>query len=364
MNEAVVFLLAGLSLYAGGHHLYLGVSGRGWPWPHLSVGGLYGLLAGFAIAWGLNLGSVERARAFDVELLSGFGALLWIGLLWHLARLCSLRRLLLLDLLTAAWIFLWLRQLVAATGGHELTPTLFELFHDGGGRDSVAVWTLSATLLGCAYLLYRLYRLRRSAYAWCGLVGVAGLAAVNLQNYLGGAQASGSSSLAPLGFVLFLFPWSAYIGWRNWRRPRPSAPAEITSTLPSPPCFHRDVAQLRAPAGTPATSLSGGGTPSRATLSAAAEQPVDARPLPDPDGGDKVTTRGAVDSATLGLITDSLIDIAVYATMALNRFQRGDADPATLESLCRKIRVQAIQTRRVTHRLLADERDQSEKNDG
>jgi hypothetical protein len=62
-----------------------------------------------------------------------------------------------------------------------------------------------------------------------------------------------------------------------------------------------------------------------------------------------------VDAATVTAVTDSLIDIAVYATMALNRFKRGDADPQALESLCKKIRTRAIKTRRLTHRLLPEE---------
>ena len=61
-----------------------------------------------------------------------------------------------------------------------------------------------------------------------------------------------------------------------------------------------------------------------------------------------------MDVSLVGSITDSLIDIAVYATMALNRFKRGDADPKTLESLCRRIRTQAIKTRRLTHRLVPE----------
>ena len=62
-----------------------------------------------------------------------------------------------------------------------------------------------------------------------------------------------------------------------------------------------------------------------------------------------------VDTASVTAVTDSLIDIAVYATMALNRFKRGDADPQVLESLCKKIRTRAIKTRRLTHKLLPEE---------
>ena len=45
--------------------------------------------------------------------------------------------------------------------------------------------------------------------------------------------------------------------------------------------------------------------------------------------GDDVSHPGSLNLANT-TVTDDLIDIAVYATMALNRFKRGDADPATL----------------------------------
>ena len=55
--------------------------------------------------------------------------------------------------------------------------------------------------------------------------------------------------------------------------------------------------------------------------------------------------------SSLNTVSDNLIDIAVYATMALNRFKRGDADPQVLETLCRKIRTKAIRTRRMANKL-------------
>jgi hypothetical protein len=55
--------------------------------------------------------------------------------------------------------------------------------------------------------------------------------------------------------------------------------------------------------------------------------------------------------SSLNTVSDDLIDIAVYATMALNRFKRGDADPQVLEMLCKKIRTKAIKTRRMANSL-------------
>jgi hypothetical protein len=57
------------------------------------------------------------------------------------------------------------------------------------------------------------------------------------------------------------------------------------------------------------------------------------------------------DLPDLSTVSDNLIDIAVYATMALNRYKRGDADPLVQETLCEKIRSKAITTRRLANKL-------------
>ena len=56
-------------------------------------------------------------------------------------------------------------------------------------------------------------------------------------------------------------------------------------------------------------------------------------------------------------MSDNLIDIAVNATMLINRVKRGDIDPGTVEELCNKVRSQAIETRRIASRLIAARRD-------
>ena len=57
------------------------------------------------------------------------------------------------------------------------------------------------------------------------------------------------------------------------------------------------------------------------------------------------------DQPDLNTVSDNLIDIAVYATMALKRYKRGGADPQVQESLCEKIRSKAIKTRRLANKL-------------
>ena len=66
---------------------------------------------------------------------------------------------------------------------------------------------------------------------------------------------------------------------------------------------------------------------------------------------DEETSIPERDQPALNTVSDNLIDIAVYATMALNRFKRGDVDPQAQEMLCRKIRSKAIKTRRLANRL-------------
>ena len=43
--------------------------------------------------------------------------------------------------------------------------------------------------------------------------------------------------------------------------------------------------------------------------------------------------------------------------MAMNRFKRGDASAETLEALFRKVRTQAISTRRIANRMMHPQKD-------
>jgi len=82
---------------------------------------------------------------------------------------------------------------------------------------------------------------------------------------------------------------------------------------------------------------------------------TDEAPVPEtPDSTDPARESSLAtgpDPETLNTVSDNLIDIAVYATMAMNRIKRGEADPRTLEILCKKVRSQAIKTRRLANQL-------------
>jgi len=384
MTEAALYILTGLTLYAGGHHLYLGYNRPAVNWLHLQLGGLYWLLAVFALASGLTL----QTSTLDILLPAGkleisVGILLWLAVLWHVAFRCNFKPLLLLDLMTAVWLIFMVRNLIEPNSllYADVTPVNQTLM-SGETLDffysSISPWwtavevAMLVSLVFCYYAGYRLYRQRQHRQLALVILSGAGLLGlVTLHDHLVSIEAVRDGYLAPFGFLLFLLPSSLYPLWKSWRKRRaaPAAPVVYNlAYLPDQASFHADVSQLHTPlrpgsaagretletaAGRSARAAGGGNkrqTPQAqpalhaVTVEKEAVAPAPATPAPPP-----------VDTATVTAVTDSLIDIAVYATMALNRFKRGDADPQVLESLCKKIRTRAIKTRRLTHKLLPEE---------
>lgn len=385
MNEAALYILTGLTLYAGGHHLYLGAS-RGTPaWPHLQLGGMYWLLAGFAMTSALTFQSANLAVLLPTGKMEiGFGILLWMALLWHVAWRTGFKPLVLLDLITAAWLIFLVRNLIEPNSllYADVTPVNQTLM-SGEVVDTyftrISPWwtaveiTMAVSLAFAAYACYRLYRSGQQRLAWLLGAGAGLLGLVSLHDHLVSIQMIRAGYLAPFGFLLFLLPQSLYPLWLNWRSRNlePSAPTIYNLTyMPDQASFHADVSQLRAPlqpaafAGTGETAAAGTAAPAGDAKPSANAAPAHIKPeAPVPPAA--APAAPPVDTQTIGVVTDSLIDIAVFATMALNRFKRGDADPQTVESLCRKIRTRAIKTRRVLHRLLpeSDGREDSDARD-
>jgi hypothetical protein len=382
MAEAALYILTGLTLYGGAHHLYLGAR-RPDDYPQLQLGGLYLLVAGFAFSSALTyqlaaLGALLPSGKLDIS----FGIFVWVGLVWHVAFRTGCKPLLLLDLLTAVWAIFLIRNLTepnsllyAAVAPVSSAETLGPFFTTVSPWWTAMELAMLASLLFCFYACYYLYRRGRRAPALVTAAGLGLLSVVTLFDHLVSIQVIHASYLAPFGFVLFLLPASLYPLVRDWRQQRgPVAPPVIYNLtyMPDQATFHTDVSQLRTPlpgnpsqpgdnqSGRCVTPVRGASSRDdnrpRSTLvempafsPAAAvtgpQLPADSRPRaaapPTP----------VVDSVVLGAVTNNLIDIAVYATMALNRFKRGDADPRTLESLCKKVRSQAIETRRLVTRL-------------
>jgi len=381
MTEAALYILTGLTLYAGGHHLYLGYNRAAVNWLHLQLGGFYWLLAVFALASGLTL----QTSTLDILLPAGklqisVGILLWLAVLWHVAFRCHFKPLILLDLMTAVWLIFLVRNLIEPNSllYADVTPVNQTLL-SGETLDffysSISPWwtavevAMAASLVFCYYAGYRLYRQRQHRELALVILSGAGLLGlVTLHDHLVSIEAVRDGYLAPFGFLLFLLPSSLYPVWKNWRKRRTVPVVYNLAYLPDQASFHADVSQLR-------TTMRPGPAPERVSLDTAVrpamrstgsadrqrstaqpslhavnvvkqEAAAPAAPVPAPP---------PVDTATITAVTDSLIDIAVYATMALNRFKRGDADPQVLESLCKKIRTRAIKTRRLTHKLLPEE---------
>ena len=391
MAEAALYILTGLTLYAGGHHLYLG-TGRASVRGHLALGALYLLVAVFALSSGLTYDSATLDELLPTGKLDiSLGLVLWAAIVWYVAFRTGYKPLILLDLITAAWGVFLVRNMISSTSllYADVTPvrqTLLSGETVGYFYTRISPWwtaveaAMLISLAFCLYACYRLYRGGRRTAALVTATGLGMLGLVTLHDHLVSAQLIRAAYLAPYGFVLFLLPASLYPLIRRWRAGRTGKTPPTVYNLPYMPdqaSFHTDVAQLR----TPLRPAGGGNGPqpcrenSRARPAAdddsvrqdkpqphqAAEQTADSGRAPPQDS----PVAPAIDTALLNRVGDSLIDIAVYATMALNRFKRGDADPRTLETLCRKIRSQAIDTRRLAHRLLppAEEPDRTRDTD-
>jgi hypothetical protein len=381
MSEAALYILTGLTLYAGGHYLYLGAVRGDTDWPQLQFGGLYWLLAAFAMTSGMTYQSTDLAVLLPTGKLEiSFGILLWLAVLWYVAFRSGVKPLIVLDLLTAVWLIFLVRNLIEPNSllYADVTPVNQSLM-SGQTLDlyfaNISPWwtavelAMLASLLFCYYAGYRLYREGRREAALILLAGGVLLGLVTLHDHLVTTMLIEAPYLAPFGFLLFLLPASLYPLWQNWRT-RHSAPlAPVVYNLaymPDQASFHTDVSQLRTPLrpDTRVTRVASGQDNAGDAISTLDRPPRQARPavraveMPVETPVKKAqpaAPAAQADAATVTAVTDSLIDIAVFATMALNRFKRGDADPQTLESLCRKIRTQAIKTRRLTHKLLPED---------
>lgn len=383
MLEVALYIVSGLTLYAGGHHLYLGAN-RAQKLPHVQLGVLYLLLSGFALASALtfqpgNLDTLLPSGKLAISL----GLILWCLLAWHIALRSGYRPWLLLDLLTAGWLAFLLQNLTSAnsliyTEVMPINRTLLNGESFGLLQSQVSPWwtavelTMLATLAFCAYATYRVYQRKQKTLAYSLGAGLGLLAAVTFYDHLVSSGVLNAHFLAPFGFLGFLLACSSppvLAGWRRMRNPKP--PPMLYNLTFKPDCasFHTDVSQLRTPlwdndsSETPTEKPAG--TVTRAGFPVTEDEDIHDVPsdtlrivptskAPPPVAEKPVTPpppQPVVDEALLHTVTDNLIDIAVYATMALNRFKRGDADAKTLENICKKVRTSAIKTRRLAGRL-------------
>jgi hypothetical protein len=380
MIEASLYILTGITLYAGAHHLLADADGPARRFP-VSLGVMYLLLSGFALASALtyqahNITTLLPAGKLAITL----GILLWVSLIWFVAFRTAFRPLILLDALTAVWIIFLIKNGLSANSllyadtaplAHALQPVVSPWW-------AALELTMLVSLLYALYSSYRLYIAgnRQAALALGSGLSVLLLAVVS--DHLVNSGITHIVYLAPFGFAGFLLVNSLYPRLSAYIKSRAAKePAVIYNLTFNPPqaTFHSEVADLQIPLqedhALPADSQQSSTPPIVSTIpkpplysvdedagdvpvttpqsakdkTPATENPVSKEPLSE---SSLATGPGP---ETLNIISDNLIDIAVYATMAMNRIKRGETDPRTLEVLCKKVRTQAIKTRRMANQL-------------
>jgi hypothetical protein len=386
MVEAVLYVLGGIILYAGAHHTYLGTA-RAATGPHLQLAGMYLLLAGFVLTTALAFQThTISTQVHAAKLSMTMGILLWVALIWYVALHTRCRPLLLLDLLTAAWLVLLIRNSGSAYGllyadapGVALTGLFVQqlpALHPAAGSwwTAVKLSTL-ASLLFCLYAGLRMVATIDKRTGLVMLFGLSILAAAFLADHLLNAPAAHLLYFAPFGFIGFLLVHSLYptlLRYRGkWMASQPAvipsltfepertsfaaglwnvhnAAEETTQTahaVPEPAAEHAAFAADSSNDKSADTAVTGpAAQDSSPDLSSQANE-VRRPPPPRPS---RTLQRNL---SSLTVISDNLIDLAVYATMVLNRVKRGDADRQVLEMLCQKIRTKAIGTRRIANKL-------------
>jgi len=411
MVEAALTVLTGTLLYAGAHHLYLGTT-RTSTQPHLQLAAMYLLLAGFVLASALMYQSQEiSAQVHLARIAMMMAILLWISLIWYIAFYSRSKPLILLDLLTAAWVVFLIRNMGSPHGLLYADIAPMTLYAGVNSWWAAIKFTMLASLLFCFYAGFRMF-LRGDKQAALALVsGLSILVAASLADHLLNTSVIHTLHLAPFGFIGFLLANSVYLihlDYRN-RRKAIQAPAIYSLTFnPGQTSFDSKLSDLQSlPDKEPEVAVAyvpeSAATEDRETLSFSTVLPADEGRRLRREGalgykvncearegalgykvncearegalGQKAVDTEVIEAATeaaggketprqeppmpmskrgqssLNTVSDNLIDIAVYATMALNRFKRGDADPQVLETLCRKIRTKAIRTRRMANKL-------------
>jgi len=438
MVEAALTVLTGTLLSAGAHHLYLGAT-RTSTQPHLQLAAMYLLLAGFVLASALMYQSQEiSAQVHLARIAMMMAILLWIALIWYIAFYSRSKPLILLDLLTAAWVVFLIRNMGSPHGLLYADIAPMTLYAGVNSWWAAVKFTMLASLLFCFYAVFRMF-LRGDKQAALALVsGLSILVAASLADHLLNTSVIHTLHLAPFGFIGFLLANSVYLIHLDYRNRRKAIRAPVIYSLtfnPGQTSFDSKLSDLQSlPDEEPEVAVAhlpeSAATADRETLpfstflpadkgrrlrregalgyegrrlrregalgykvnrrqARQGESPTGERRPPGGEGalgyegrrlrregalGQKAVDTEVVEAATeaggketprqeppmpmskrgqssLNTVSDNLIDIAVYATMVLNRFKRGDADPQVLETLCRKIRTKAIKTRRMANKL-------------
>ncbi|MEA2080727.1 MAG: hypothetical protein U9P00_12910, partial [Pseudomonadota bacterium] len=242
MVEAALYVLTGTLLYAGVHHLYPGTA-RTSSQPHLQLAAMYLLLAGFVLASALLYQSQEISSQAQLARLSmTIGILLWVALIWYVAFYTRFKPLLLLDLLTAAWAILLIRNMNSAHGLLYAEAAAIEQTLPAGENLSALVagigsWWTAVKLTTLASLLFSFYaslRMFGSGNKQGALALASGLSilmASSLADHLLNTRLTHTLYLAPFGFIGFLIANSIYPLVLDYQKRRKAIQAPLNYSL-------------------------------------------------------------------------------------------------------------------------------------
>ena len=343
MAEAILFITTGAALYGGVHHLYHGARNPG-GYPHVIHAVMFLLLAGFALA-GTTTSLVHSATEFSLysKLSVSSGLLIYALLPWFITLLLQQRAGVATALISAAWAALLLINITSPYSllFRQVTEVPFETAAN-------PIWhlveiSMLATLVYGIFLCTRQFQAQDKTVPAIPLAGLLLLTGTTIYDALVYAGLVQTSYLAPMGFLLFLA--SAGLCWRkttvvsNHSGQAEAKHYQLTMNFNESPAREQEVAaDIPADAETPVTRL---------THQPVAQQVIEQSPATPPPL--------RIDNPMVDRVSDGLVDIAVDASLMLKQLDEGELDTKELKELGRKLRKQAIETRRITHKMLRTE---------
>ena len=352
MLEATLYVLAGTILCAGLHHLYHGFT-RTSTHRHLQIGAMYLLLAGFALTSALFHQSQEISTQLDTARLAvTVDILLWGALIWYVAFYTNCKPLLLLDVLTAAWVIFLIRNMSADHGllnGGSMDFAWYPEQALPAAGSAVNDWwiaikiTTLASLLFSFYASFRMFRYGDKQAALVLVGGLSILAASALAGDLLNRLAIHTLHLAPLGFIGFLLANSLYAIVLDYRKRREANHTPLVRGLPFQPeqtAFDADLWRSQASADEDPAAL----VPHCRETATARNPEV----TPFPAG---LATDEGANAAIARPQIPGYHPKAAVLEMTSSMARRIDAHSQRMQALGERIRIKAIDTRRMASKL-------------
>jgi hypothetical protein len=355
MIEPILFMATGAALYGSVHHLYHGAQHRS-GYPHVMHAMMFLLLAGFTLS-GTSSGFVHSLTEFSLfsKLSVTLGILLFATLPWFITLLLQQRAGIVPALITFVWSTLLLLNIASPYSLLYQDVMMSNAIPDAG-LPSVTFQTIASpvwhlieismlgTLAYALYLCLKHYQGHGKKVAAAPVAGLLLLLTTTVYDFLVYADLIHSTYLAPLGFLLFLA--AAGAGWRSepdrtdQRGLEDANHYQLTLNFNQVPDQHLQKVPTDIASDT------------ETTVTQLTHQPIEQKDIADAPAPPPPLR---VDNPVVDRVSDSLVDIAVDAGLILKRLEKGDIDTVELRELGRKVRNQAIETRRLTHRMLRTE---------